>query len=168
MASPEMVPVTNEKLLAVVEALAIEIWREHYPGIIGEDQVEYMLGRFQSKEAISEQVRDEGYLYFLISAKKDIYVGYVAVQPLGSELQLSKLYVRAAERGKGYGKAAIDFVEKIAGDMNFKKISLTVNKKNKASIDIYKKSGFKIKEPVVTEIGEGYVKDDYRMEKEIV
>jgi diamine N-acetyltransferase len=54
------IEVVNENQIDIVASLAKEIWTEHYTPIIGKDQVEYMLGRFQSKKAISSQIKDEG------------------------------------------------------------------------------------------------------------
>ena len=42
---------------------------------------------------------------------------------------------------------------------------LTVNKGNDLGIRAYKGTGFQIVEAVVTDIGEGFVMDDYVMEK---
>ena len=50
---------------------------------------------------------------------------------------------------------------------NLPQITLRVNKKNYNTIDIYKHLGFRIKEAVVTDIGGGYVMDDYIMEYKI-
>ena len=44
-------------------------------------------------------------------------------------------------------------------------IYLTVNKYNSGSIEVYKKLGFTVADQVVTDIGGGYVMDDYIMEK---
>ena len=42
---------------------------------------------------------------------------------------------------------------------------LTVNKYNEHAIDVYKHYGFKIVDSVVTDIGNGFVMDDYIMYK---
>jgi diamine N-acetyltransferase len=44
---------------------------------------------------------------------------------------------------------------------------LTVNKGNEGSIAIYRKSGFSVRESVVFNIGNGYVMDDFIMEKRL-
>ena len=46
-------------------------------------------------------------------------------------------------------------------------IWLTVNKKNTNSISAYQKMGYKIIEEIVTDIGEGYVMDDFKIRLEI-
>lgn len=61
-------PVTTPQQLAVVAGLAREIWYEYYVSLIGRAQVDYMVSKFQSTEAMAQQLR-EGYEYFL--AQKD-------------------------------------------------------------------------------------------------
>lgn len=159
------IPVSTEHQIETVESLAREIWTEHYIPIIGKEQVDYMLGRFQSKQAIAGQIRT-GVLYFLIR-KDDEFIGYIAVQPKGLELFLSKIYIRYSQRGQGYGKNAVHFVETLAKERGLRKVALTVNKNNASSIRAYEKIGFKNIGPVIQDIGNGFVMDDYKMEKEV-
>ena len=151
--------------IEAVEALAKEIWTEHYTPIIGREQVEYMLARFQSELAISEQIAD-GYLYFLIEDMGQ-FIGYISVQPKDGELFLSKIYVRSSSRGMGHGRKAIDFAEELAREQGAGKIVLTVNKKNTLALKAYEAIGFRKIEAIVQDIGGGFVMDDYRMELEI-
>jgi ribosomal protein S18 acetylase RimI-like enzyme len=154
---------TTEDQIGIVEALAKEIWAEHYTPLIGREQVGYMLERFQSGQAIAEQIRT-GLLYFLIGEDGE-FIGYIAVQPRGDELFLSKIYVKSSHRGKGHGKKAIKFIEELAKEKGLRKIVLTVNKNNIIAIRTYEKAGFKNLGSVIQEIGGGFVMDDYRMEK---
>jgi len=48
-----------------------------------------------------------------------------------------------------------------------RKLWLTVNKENAVSIAFYERIGFTTQEAMVTDIGEGFVMDDYRMVKVI-
>ncbi len=160
-----LVPVSTEEQAETVELLAREIWTEHYTPIIGGEQVAYMLERFQSVPAIMQQI-GLGILYFLIKADEK-FVGYIAVHPRSDELFLSKIYVRADQRGRGYGKKAVQFAETLAKARRLKKIVLTVNKNNVDSIRAYEKMGFKNTEALVQDIGSGFAMDDYKMEKNI-
>lgn len=49
--------VKTQEGFKLVETLASQIWYQHYPDIIGLEQVEYMLAKFNSAKAIEEQVR---------------------------------------------------------------------------------------------------------------
>jgi ribosomal protein S18 acetylase RimI-like enzyme len=158
--------VTDNRQIEIVEALADEIWHEHFTAIIGREQVAYMLEKFQSKHAIAEQIRD-GFQYFIIR-NHNMYAGYFAVQLKGSRLFLSKFYILSAHRGKGLGRRAMAFIEKLAIEKTASMITLTVNRYNSAAIEVYKKLGFVIEESIVQDIGEGFVMDDYRMVKAVM
>jgi RimJ/RimL family protein N-acetyltransferase len=57
------------------------------------------------------------------------------------------------------------FIEDLAKQMHLGKITLTVNKSNINSIAAYQKIGFKNAGSVVTDIGAGFVMDDFIMDK---
>ena len=46
-------------------------------------------------------------------------------------------------------------------------VYLTVNKYNTGSIEVYRHLGFEIADSAVTDIGNGYVMDDYIMQREL-
>ena len=145
--------------------LADTIWREHYIPIIGEAQVDYMLHHFQSSEAISEQVAS-GMDYYVITSGT-IPRGYLAIEKRGEELFLSKIYILKEYRGQGFGKAAMQFIGQQARNLRCSRIALTVNKNNSKSIQAYQKMGFRTEQPLVTDIGGGFVMDDYRMVRDL-
>ncbi|GIU00016.1 acetyltransferase [Sulfurovum sp. TSL6] len=155
--------VSNKDQIDTIENLAYEIWYQHYIPIIGKHQVDYMLKKFQSVKAMTEQIKN-GFLYFL-TLDDNVPVGYMSVDILSKTLFLSKFYVTEAERGKGYGRTMITYLEALAKEKDLNKISLTVNKYNTGSIKMYEKVGFVISGSVVKEIGEGFIMDDYQMEK---
>ncbi|MCK5666774.1 MAG: GNAT family N-acetyltransferase [Thiotrichaceae bacterium] len=151
--------------IKMIERLANIIWNEHFTAIIGKAQVDYMLHKFQSREAIAEQIK-QGFLYFLLQ-KDHKYIGYMGVLAKYDELLLSKLYILCSARQKGYGKKALSFIELLAIKKGINKITLTVNKYNTGTIKIYEKSGFENINSVVKDIGNGFVMDDYNMVKKL-
>lgn len=155
--------VSSEDQIVTIVNLADEIWNEYFTPIIGKPQVDYMLEKFQSKKVITEQI-ENAVLYFLIKDNNEA-VGYMGVIPEDRQFFLSKLYITSAERGKGYGRKAIEFLEQLAITEGVNKISLTVNKNNSATINMYNKTGFENRGSVVKDIGNGFVMDDYKMEK---
>lgn len=163
----KIVKVSDKNLIPVVENLAHSIWREYFPPIIGSPQVEYMLEKFQSKQALLNQIEKDGFIYYLLEDKNGNRAGYFAIVPQQEELFLSKLYVTAENRRKGYARCALKFIEALARDTGLSKITLTVNKNNTDAINAYKKLGFVITDSFVTDIGDGFVMDDYKMEKVI-
>lgn len=163
----EIRQVQSQDDIAEVAALAREIWTQHYVPIIGQAQVDYMLGRFQSKQAIADQVADTAD-YFLVLAG-DRPVGYFAVipDPGTGRMMLSKIYVRESERGNGFGKAALRRAEDLCRTRGLGTLWLSVNRHNDASIRWYTRMGFRNAGPRVTDIGNGFVMDDFVMEKTI-
>jgi len=157
--------IDNDLELSQIEAMAAVIWHEHYAPIIGRDQVEYMLIRFQSVVAMQQQI-DQGYQYFRIDCD-GLPVGYLSFEKRDAELFLSKLYLLKEFRGKGLGQKALKFVLRTASDQECKKVTLTVNKNNLKAIKSYENAGFLNVGPVVQDIGNGYVMDDYILEKEV-
>jgi GNAT superfamily N-acetyltransferase len=150
--------------IAAVAALARETWTQHYEPLIGAAQVEYMLAKFQSAEAIARQIAAERYEYYLAPD-----AGYLALVPDRDRqsVMLSKIYVLAKSRGTGLGRAMVEFAEKRAAELGAAELWLTVNKHNAGSIAFYEKMGFRKTDALVTDIGAGFVMDDWRMAKRL-
>lgn len=172
LASPTFIPVRSPEQLAVVAALAREIWYEYYVSLIGRAQVDYMVAKFQNEEAMAGQIR-EGYEYFLVqrealaTGEPAAYIGYCAIQEQsGGRMFLSKLYLHHAVRGSGTGRRCMEFIEGLARERGSSLLWLTVNKGNPA-VQAYQRLGFRIVADLVMDIGGGFVMDDFRMEKQL-
>lgn len=148
-----------------IEQLADTIWRHHYIPITGIQHVEYMLNKYQSFKAIEDQVKS-GYEYYIINYN-NIPVGYLSYLKEKKSLFLSKIYVLSNYRGKRLGKTAMQFIEDKARVSNLNRISLTVNRNNSNSIAAYYKMGFVNIGAKIKDIGNGFVMDDYLLEKSI-
>ncbi len=149
-----------------VSDLAAIIWAEHYTPIIGADQVIYMLDKFQSVEAIKNQVLEGSEYYVLINEGKPS--GYFCVNRKKDSLFLSKLYVLKKCQGKGIGRMAMRYIQRRAEELAYTKITLTVNKYNFNSIKAYEKMGFKKIKALIQDIGNNYIMDDFLLEKKII
>ncbi|MGI6576884.1 MAG: GNAT family N-acetyltransferase [Eubacteriales bacterium] len=150
---------------ASISGLARVIWTEHYTPIIGASQVEYMLTNIQSAEKIFDRIEsgEEYYMAYLY----DRLIGYMAINEETDRMFLSKLYIEKDFRGRGIADQFIRLLVDRAKELRKEIISLTVNKNNLTSISIYKKMGFEIEGELVTDIGGGYVMDDYVMVKHL-
>ncbi len=160
-----IVPVLTKENYKITASIAKTIWIEHYTPIIGEQQVAYMLDKFQSAIAIEDQVKN-GSMYYLLLYKESP-VGYFSFCIKEGFLFLSKLYVLHTARGNRIGKTALLFMEEKVKEFGFNKIQLTVNKFNTDSIKAYEKMGFINCKAIIQDIGNGYVMDDYVLEKTI-
>ena len=150
--------------VAEVAGLATEIWYEYYVPIIGRAQVDYMVEKFQSTAAINDQIAC-GYEYFLIEHAGEA-VGYLALQSQPAHLFISKFYLLHRMRGTGLGRASMEFIETLSRERGLSRLALTVNKYNPA-LQFYVRRGFENCGSVVADIGNGFVMDDYRMEKRV-
>lgn len=159
------IPVKTNEDIEEISKLADDIWNEYYCSILTTAQIEYMLKNFQSPEAILNQIQNNSYRYYFLKVQNEI-AGYIGIQVDKSKLFLSKIYIKKEFRNKGLATASISFLDNFCRFNKLNTIWLTVNKKNRASIDAYRKMGFKITNTLVTDIGSGYVMDDYLMERE--
>lgn len=162
--SESMIPVVNDNQIAAVASLAHEIWNRHFVPIIGQAQVDYMLEKYQSGEAIRSQI-DSGAAYFL-SQKGGVYVGYLCLVPdePPGKMMISKIYVLSEFRGNGIASGFFEFTKKQCAERSLSVIWLTVNKNNSQAVQWYEKRGFRIKDKVKKDIGNGFFMDDYIME----
>lgn len=140
--------------------MAYESWHSAYDALLGADQVDYMLQKFQSAPAMRMQAEKQNYTYYLVmSGEKKI--GYCALQEQGRDLFLSKVYLQEEERGKGLGQKILAFVLGEAERRGARHVYLTVNKNNARAIRAYEKFGFVREGEECTAIGGGYYMDDY-------
>ena len=161
------IKVHSKQEIADIAYLAQEIWQEHYVPIIGQEQVDYMLEKFQCERAISEQLADR-YEYYSVTDNGH-GIGYMALisNVRDTSLMISKIYVRKSDRGCGVGKQMLKFAEALCRQRKIERIWLTVNKYNKHSIEWYSQMGFTNNGSIILDIGGGFVMDDLQMEKSI-
>ena len=93
-----MKKVKNDTQIKEIARLAEIIWHEHFTPIIGEGQVNYMVDKFQSYSALTEQLKN-GYEYYQIYFTGE-FCGYCGIHPEENRLFLSKLYLKKEVRGK--------------------------------------------------------------------
>lgn len=157
--------ITTKKDFNILQNLAYEIWRAHYSPIISLNQIEYMLEKFHSMNALTNQSK-ENYHFYLVQSGMDS-VGYFSVQNRIDGFFISKLYLRSIVRGKGIGKKMIKEITSLAKRQKADNLFLTVNKFNNQAIAFYISEGFEITEEALFDIGGGYVMDDFIMKKKI-
>lgn len=169
--------------------VAHDIWFEYWPERIGLAQTEYMVETMQSLPAITSDIREKGYRYWLLFDEADACVGYTCAlaedfvanpqdpeaakhgaaisQRALKRLFISKVYLYAQERGKHYSSRVMDFYEQLCRDEGLQAMYLTVNRENDLAIRAYRGQGFETIEQLDAPIGEGFVMYDYIMCKEI-
>ena len=154
----------DEEGIISLSAFASTIIREYYDPIIGVEQNNYHLEKFQSVRAIKEQL-EHGYTYYLLFEGENM-LGFLAFYPREDALYLSKFYLAKQYRGKGYGKAMLLFLKEEARKQGRSAIELNVNRFNPTTA-IYDHFGFRIIRAEQVQIGHGYIMDDYVYRLEI-
>ena len=61
--SCEIKEVKTEAEIQRLADMAGKIWHEFFPGIISEEQIDYMVDKFQSFRAMTDQMQNQGYRY---------------------------------------------------------------------------------------------------------
>ena len=162
------VPVTTAEDQERLAELAGSIWREYWPSHIGAAQTEYMVEQFQSLPAIRRDMAkvDEPYEYwFVMSDAADArggaprinhVVGYTGghMEAATNRFFISKIYLLAEERGRGYASRVISFYEDLCRERGLRAMYLTVNKYNELAIRAYHGRGFVTIDATVNDIGE--------------
>ncbi|MBR4892754.1 MAG: GNAT family N-acetyltransferase [Clostridia bacterium] len=162
----EIIKAESDKDFLDIKEYARIIWNEHYIKILTKDQIDYMTLNFQSEKYIKHQVLYEGYEYYKLS-DSNTPCGYFAIKKEEKALFLSKLYLFLEHRKKGIARTVLNFILEYAKKNKLDKIYLTVNKNNKESIKVYNHLGFRVAKEEVTDIGSGFVMDDYVMELKV-
>lgn len=144
--------------------MADPIWHEAFAGIISKEQIEYMVDKFQSYNAIKDQVDNHGYRYFILS-EDGTDAGYCGVQVAeDNSLYLSKMYLKKDFRGHGLFREMTAYLTELCRREGIGRIWLTVNKNNDGAIAAYQATGYRNIKSQVTDIGSGYVMGDYVFE----
>jgi ribosomal protein S18 acetylase RimI-like enzyme len=151
-----------------IAALAAEIWRRHYAGIISAAQIEYMLTqRYEPGLIRAELTRtDLWWDKLLVAAEIAGFASYFLTGEAG-EMKLDKLYVHQEHQRRGHGGRVIAHVCERARGMGCSRVVLAVNRNNGHAIGAYRKHGFEVRAAQVKDIGAGFVMDDYVMVREI-
>ena len=163
-----MITITEATLndIKLIQEIAHTTWPITYGAILSKEQLDYMLDLIYSDEALTNQYNKKEQLFYLIS-EDATNLGFIGIehQYKGEAItKIHKIYLMPETQGKGIGKKVVDEIEKLALENNSKALLLNVNRFNTA-LGFYKKIGFEVAEEVNIEIGNGYLMEDYVMEK---
>jgi ribosomal protein S18 acetylase RimI-like enzyme len=156
-------PVTQPDVPGIA-ALAREIWQATYPGIITQEQIDFMLEQRYGHERLYDDLEDAH--KWLDQAFHDgRRVGFAFSEEYKGEFKLDKLYIHPDVQRRGVGGQLIAHVAERARKLGYPCVILQVNKRNVNAINSYKKYGFTVRTSTVDDIGHGFVMDDFVMEK---
>lgn len=160
----EIYPATSEDL-TTIKNLAYRIWPATYGAILSEKQLAYMLDLFYDEKALRQNVADNH--HFILIKENEVSVGFADYElqyQNEAVTRIHKIYLLPETQGKGLGKKMTQYVENKALEADNIKLSLNVNRFNKAK-DFYERQGFNVVFEEDVELDFGYLMEDYRMEK---
>jgi len=150
--------------LVHVQDIVYRTWPDTYGKILSRQQIDYMLQLFYNLPAL-EKSMEQDHLYHVFF-EDGIPLGFIDVQPntLPEALKLHKLYVLPDNHGKRIGKQLFQKAEEIAKVHGMKRLYLNVNRSNNA-IEFYRAMGLQVLKEEDVDIGNGYLMEDFVMEK---
>ncbi len=152
--------------IQAIQHVARESWPVAYGNIISKEQIEYMLDWMYSTASLTEQMTDAR-TEFVVAETLQGVVGFASyTTDVGGYSKLNKLYVLSTTKGRGYGAKLLVECMHRAQRKGASYMELQVNKAN-PSKQFYERMGFVIRQSYVMEIGQGYVMDDYIMQRSL-
>ena len=145
-----------------IREMAERVWWAHYPEIISDDQIRYMLDAWYNEDLIRSQIGEKSHDFWLITPEgQETPCGYLVLsrKPEQGSYYLNKFYLEG--RGKGIGEAA--FYKVLAQYPDMEVLRLNVNRRNFRSVNFYFKIGFKIESVMDLQVNEDYIMDDFVM-----
>ena len=152
----------------IIREIANEVWPIAYGTILSETQLDFMMEMMYSIDSLQLQANSKNH-QFILAKENGVTLGFASFELSFGETKktkIHKIYILSIHQGKGIGKKLIDYIETEAKNHHQEALLLNVNKYNIAQ-GFYIKLGFSIDCEKVIDIGNGYVMDDYVMEKEI-
>ncbi|WP_316816679.1 GNAT family N-acetyltransferase [Pedobacter nyackensis] len=155
----------KEEDIPSIQNIANKTWPEAYSSIISEEQITYMLKKMYNRGELLSQL-EQGYAFLMAEQDgKDLgFAVFSNVDPANHIFKLHKLYVLPETHGQGVGKLLINEVVNLVRRAGGVSLELNVNRDNKATA-FYERAGFTIKETVDLDIGNGFLMNDYVMQK---
>lgn len=158
----------TEDHIFIIQSLTKVVWPETFKSILSGEQIAYMMDMMYSTPALHSQMREQNHHYILLEDNGE-YMGFLSYEVNYKNVPVTKvhkIYVLPSGQGKGYGRLLIEAARDIALKNQTKELSLNVNRENKA-IDFYKRVGFEIVRQEDIDIGDGFLMQDYVMNKKI-
>lgn len=166
MANPITIIPAKVNHYNIIRQIAHTTWPVTFGEILSPTQIGYMLDWMYSLPAITQQVNEKQHV-FLLATDGQTYYGYASYElnyQDSGKVKVHKIYILPEAQGKGVGRLLMDAIAAVAKEHRFDHLVLNVNRSNKA-IQFYKHYGFVITGEEDIDIGNGFLMEDYIMEK---
>lgn len=159
----ELLPVDTDERAVRARAVAEASWPETYRGLIPDAQIPYMISRMYAPETIRRETAEGSPFYLLLADGRDAGICSFDLSKRGDRgsAELHKIYLRPAYWGRGIGHWLLAEMADRARDAGATSLWLRVNKGNVRAQKAYKAAGFANVRALCTDIGGGFVMDDY-------
>lgn len=154
--------------IPTIRAIAHTTWYPTFEEILSKEQIGYMLEMMYSESSLTEQIEIKKHHFFL-AKENNKALGFMSVElnyQNQSVAKIHKIYILPTAQGKGIGKILMQKAEEIAQESNQKFMSLNVNRFNKA-LDFYENLGYQNIKTEDIDIGNGYLMEDFVLEKKL-
>ena len=153
-----------------IRRLAGDIWHRVYNDLLSREQLVYMLDwMYGEDQLITELFSPHMQWWFFEMNSSTDPIGYAAGCPgeAEGEWHLHKFYLHPKHHGQGLGSRGLQWLIQNATHDGHSEMTLRVNRFNQAANRCYERNGFvRIKE-ICTDIGHGFVMDDYWMSRRL-
>jgi len=163
-----------------LQRIARTIWEHSFRPFLSQAQIEYMLPMMYSVSEVEQQIQSGFSWQWIVSfgleqastpnpsaehpfPSEALRVGYVSTELQDHCLYLHKLYIIPEFQRRGFATETLQMLKFRAKCANKAEIRLNVNKNNHHALQAYHKAGFTSIKEVCTDIGGGFVMDDYVM-----
>lgn len=151
--------------IPLIRELTFKIWPQTYGSILSKEQIDYMLNMTYSEKSLQEQMLQNHEFIIAYDDKKPVgFASYSLTKP--GVFKLQKIYVLPSQQGKGTGSFIIDQLVNAMKSKGAISLQLNVNRYNNAKT-FYEKIGFAVIKEEDIDIGNGYLMNDYVMEKKL-
>jgi ribosomal protein S18 acetylase RimI-like enzyme len=143
----------------------MEVWPQTYAPILSAEQIDYMLEKMYSVEALQKQMTEGQQFLIVYNAAHPI--GFASYSQAASGLyKLNKIYILPTQQGRGIGRKVIQHVIEEILQKGATALQLNVNRDNGAK-QFYERLDFTVIRSEDIPIGNGFFMNDYIMEKRL-
>ncbi len=160
----EIIEATSDDI-PLIRQLAEQTFHFTYLPLQPKEKVDYLFRLMYGIPSLTEQMN--GGQHFILCKDETGYLVYASYEincKKTGTTNIHKIYVLPAAQGKGVGKKLIDSISAFARQYKNQILSLNVYRQNPAIL-FYEKLGFIKVEEVNIDVGNGFMMNDYVMEK---
>lgn len=156
--------------IPVIQRIAYHTWPVTFEHILSMEQLTYMLDMMYSTVSLAQQFQQRGHTFLLAGIGEQEPMGFAAfeINYQGSPVtKIHKIYILPDGQGKGLGRSLFKHISQESIEKGNRVLSLNVNRNNSKAVEFYQKNGFEVVGEEDIQIGQGYLMEDYILEKNL-